>query len=228
MKQFRKGILLLLMMVSAAALAIVLQPTVELAQRDKINLAAMVPATFGDWRIDPAVLPIAPPPDLQAVIDKTYDQTLSRTYVDAEGRHIMLSIAYGGRQDQGMQTHRPEICYPAQGLQIVEPSVDGTLATPFGTLPVRQLVAGARNRVEPITYWLIVGDQPTGFGFAYRLTTLKYGLTGKIPDGMLIRVSSLGADTAKQYQLHQAFIDAMLTSLSPEARQRLMGVPGNH
>lgn len=226
MKHFLKGLILLAMMTSAAALAVVFKPTAEIAQRDRIDLESMVPGAFGSWRIDPSVVPIAPPPDLQAVIDKTYDQTLSRTYINAEGQRVMLSVAYGGRQDQEMQTHKPEVCYPAQGLQIIQPGNDLQLQTHYGTLPVRRLVAGAGNRVEPITYWLVVGDQLTQFGLSYRLTTLKYGLTGKIPDGMLIRVSSIGRDADNQYRLQQAFIDEMLGSLNPEARHRLLGVLG--
>ena len=225
MKKLFKGILMLLLMASAAALSVVARPTVELAQRDVINLDSMVPATFGSWSIDPTVVPIAPPPEVQATLEKAYDQTLARTYVDAAGRRVMLSVAYGGRQNEAMQMHRPEICYPAQGLQVLEPGVDSQMQTPFGPLPVRRLVAGAGNRFEPITYWLIVANQRTRFGISHRLMTLKYGLTGQIPDGMLIRVSSRGRDTETQYRLHQEFIDALLSSLAPDARQRLLGAP---
>ena len=33
------------------------------------------------------------------------------------GRQIMLSIAYGEDQRDGMKLHYPEVCYPAQGFQ---------------------------------------------------------------------------------------------------------------
>ena len=223
MKKYLRGVVLLILMASAAALSVIAKPTVELARREHIDLEAMVPDAFGAWRLDPSVVPIAPSPEVQATLDKAYDQTLSRTYIDAEGRRVMLSVAYGGRQNEAMQMHRPEICYPAQGFQVLEAGTDTLLPTAFGALPVRRLVAGAGTRIEPITYWLIVADQRTRFGISHRLMTLKYGLTGQIPDGMLIRVSSVGRDTEQQYQLHQVFIDAMLASLSPYARQKLLG-----
>lgn len=222
MKGIFKGLLLLGLMGSAAALSMVMKPTEVIAKRSDFKLASAVPAEFGVWRIDPTVIPLEPAPELKAVLDKTYDQTLSRTYINDQGQRIMLSIAYGGHQGEAMQTHKPEICYPAQGLQ-TSGEGNSQLHTPYGTLPIRNLVATARNRVEPISYWVIVGDAPTRFGLAYKLQTLKYGLTGKVPDGMLIRISSIGRDVADQYQIHQAFINAMLPSLQPETRRRFVG-----
>ena len=211
-------------MLIGACLAYALTPRqVTTETGPKINLESMIPASVGHWVIDPNIVPVAPPPDLQAVIDKTYDQTLARTYVDESGRRIMLSIAYGGRHGEGMQTHRPEVCYPAQGFQIKKDSQLNTLQTPYGAVATTRLVAVMGPRVEPITYWVVVGNQQTQFGMGMKFAQMKYGLTGVIPDGMLIRVSSIDRDDANAYRLHEDFLRAMLAGMSAEDRARLLG-----
>jgi len=216
------GVIMLL----GACLAFVMTPRQATTDTGpKINLEAMIPENVGNWRIDPNIVPVAPPPDLQAVIDKTYDQTLARTYVDETGRRIMLSIAYGGRHGEGMQTHRPEVCYPAQGFQIKKDSQLNTLTTPHGAVATTRLVAVMGPRVEPITYWVVVGNQQTQFGMGMKFAQMKYGLTGVIPDGMLIRVSSIDRDETNAYRLHEDFLRAMLASMNADDRIRLLGNP---
>ena len=60
------------------------------------NLETMFPKAFGDWRVDTSMPVILPSPDVQALLDKIYNQVLSRSYVNAKGERIMLSVAYGG------------------------------------------------------------------------------------------------------------------------------------
>jgi hypothetical protein len=50
-----------------------------------VNLETMLPARFGGWRIDPSVEMVAPSPDVQANLDRIYNQTVSRAYVNAAG-----------------------------------------------------------------------------------------------------------------------------------------------
>ena len=51
--------------------------------------------------------------------------------------------------------------------------------TAVGELPVKQLVACHGVRVEPITYWVTVGDTAaTTKGWERKLVKLRYGLTG--------------------------------------------------
>jgi EpsI family protein len=110
----------------------------------------------------------------------------------------------------------------AQGFQIVQKG-EGVLATGFGQLPVKRLVARADVRNEPITYWITVGDQATRAGFAQKFRMLAYGLSGKIPDGMLVRVSTIDPDPVSAYRVQDAFSHAMLAALTPQSRTRLLG-----
>jgi EpsI family protein len=221
----RKATFTLLGMAATAGLAIAAKPRQRVSTMGpQLNLEAEVPSQFGPWAIDPAVVPLQPDPQLQKVIAETYDQTLARTYRNREGYRVMLSMAYGGRQDQSMQTHRPEVCYPAQGLSVRRSTFDASVALADRSLPLKRLVAGSGARNEPISYWLVIGDSVATFGYSHRLATLRYGLTGRIPDGMLVRVSSVDEDTDRSFQQQEQFLQALFPALQPDFRKRLLGV----
>ncbi len=56
----------------------------------------MIPKQFGDWREEPQRIVQVINPQSQELLDKLYSETLTRTYVNAGGYRIMLSLAYGG------------------------------------------------------------------------------------------------------------------------------------
>jgi len=143
--------------------------------------------------------------------------------VNPKGERMMLSIAYTGDIDRQMDVHRPEFCYPAQGFDIVAKTQDAKLATSAGELPVKQLVARHGMRVEPITYWITVGDTTATKGWERKLVKLRYGLTGQIPEGMLVRVSSISPEPATAYQHQSEFIKGMLGAISEKDRKRFVG-----
>ena len=214
-----------LCMFAAAGMAMALKPTVKIADSGpKINLEVLIPKAFGDWKVDETIVPLLADPELQARLNKIYNQILTRTYVNPQGERIMLSIAYGGDQSDAMSVHKPEICYPAQGFQILKNASD-TFSTGDGSIPVKRLVATQGQRIEPITYWTTVGDTVAVSGWAWKLNQMKYGLTGKIPDGLLFRISSIQADDAKAYQTQDGFARDLLKAMSPSGRQRIIGNP---
>ena len=220
-----KHLIIGLCMFAAAGMALALKPTHKIADvGPKIDLETMIPKTFGDWKIDETIAPLIANPEQQALISKIYNQTLTRTYVNPKGERIMLSIAYGGDQSDNMAVHKPEVCYPGQGFQIIKNAMS-TFSTDQGSIPVKRLVATQGSRVEPITYWTTVGDTVAVNGLKWKLQQLKYGLTGKIPDGLLFRVSSIQADDAKAYQIQDAFTRDMLRAMSPSGRERIIGNP---
>ncbi|MFP5410632.1 MAG: exosortase-associated protein EpsI, B-type [Gammaproteobacteria bacterium] len=218
-----RHVLIGLFMFAGAGLALALKPTDQLTDQAQFELETLVPKQFGDWKLDETIATLLVTPELQKVIDETYSQTLTRTYVNGAGKRIMLSVAYGGAHGEGMQTHRPEVCYPAQGFQVVKNTRPDVLNTDFGELPIRRLVAAQGPRNEPITYWVVVGDQQTQFGLGMKLAQMRYTLTGVIPDGMLVRVSSIDRDEAGAYEIQTDFIRAMLGALRDGERERLTG-----
>jgi EpsI family protein len=219
-----RALVLAASMVSLSVLAAVMTPRTFLADQQRhAALATVVPSAFGVWAVDRSVVPVPPSPDLQRVIDETYDETLSATYRDDKGNRVMLSVAYGRNQHKGMNTHRPEVCYPAQGFRIESAAERGVLRAAGREIPVTRLVARMDARVEPITYWLVVGDRITEFGYPQRAQAIRYGLRGIVPDGMLFRVSSISGDAAQAYEIQQRFVEEMMRSLPAPAQARLLG-----
>jgi len=225
MKISLKHLLTGLAMLAAAGLAIAMTPTHKIAdQGPKLNLETMIPKQFGEWKMDETIVPLLADPKQTALLNKIYNQTLSRTYVNTAGERIMLSIAYGGDQSDAMAVHKPEVCYPAQGFQILKNSTDA-FATGNGSIPVKRLIATQGQRIEPITYWTTVGDTVAVSSLKWKLSQLKYGLTGKIPDGLLFRISSIQADDAVAYKMQDDFARTLLGALTPSGRKRLIGQP---
>ena len=188
-----------------------------------IQLEPTVPRSFGDWTmtIQPAQVVN---PQTQELLDSIYSQILTRTYVHKDGYRIMLSMAYGDDQRGGLQAHRPEVCYPAQGFKVTS-QADGALATPYGDIEVRRLTTVLKSRREPVTYWLTVGDQVIRSKLDKRLAEIRLAFTGQIPDGLLFRISSIDEDPAKAFAMQQRFASDMMSAIrDPETRRKLSGL----
>ncbi len=167
-------------------------------------------------------MPLQVDPETQARLDRIYNQTLSRTYVNREGQRVMLSMAYGGDQSDSTGLHRPEVCYAAQGFTIKR-NDPADLTTHFGKLPIRRVIAASGSRNEPITYWVTVGDKAVPVGLEQKWQRMRAGLSGTVPDGMLVRVSTIDTDDAGAYQVQDSFIDTMLGAMKQGDRRRLTG-----
>jgi EpsI family protein len=186
------------------------------------DLEALVPAAFGDWRIDPEVQPLAPAPDVQASLDRLYRQVVSRTYVNSHGERIMLTVAHGGDQSDALKAHRQEACYKAQGFDIRNLE-HAAVAVPGRDIPVTRMLAVRGERFEPVTYWFTMGDRVV-LGRAERLRVqVENGLAGRVPDGMLVRVSSLTSDAPAAYAAQQSFIASILAAVPAKDAARLAG-----
>ncbi|QOJ22933.1 MAG: EpsI family protein [Gammaproteobacteria bacterium] len=213
-----------ILMVSSGALTMALTPTSKIAdQQEKIDLEFMIPSKFGDWHVDKSIIPLQVDAETQAMLDKIYNQTLARTYINSLGERVMLSVAYGGDQSDNLAIHKPEVCYYAQGFEIMKNFAD-ELLTQYGKLPIKRLIAVKGNRSEPITYWVTIGNKAVLPGIEEKLQQLRYGLTGSVPDGMLVRVSTIDTDKEKAYRLQTNFIQDMLSAIDTKGRTRLTGV----
>lgn len=220
----RKAVAIMVLAATSVAVAEVWRPRIRLAKgRAAVQLETVFPKDFADWAVDDRQPVQLVSPDTKAMLDKLYTQLLSRTYVNSAGDRIMLSVAYGGDQSDATRTHRPEVCYPAQGFQ-VRSSSQGTVALTNSTqLPVRRLVTHLGTRVEPLTYWVVVGDRVVLTGVEQKLAQLHYGIRGVIPDGMLIRVSSIDPDTGRALALQERFVRDMAAVLAAEWRTSVLG-----
>jgi EpsI family protein len=212
-----------LLLVSASGLAHVTKPTVHLAeQQAKVDLEGIFPKSFGDWQLDTNMPVTIVSPDVEAQLKSLYAQTVNRTYVGPRGERIMLSVAYGGDQSDATRAHRPDVCYPVQGFDILS-NVDATIDVGHAQLPVRHMFAKQGQRYEPVTFWFVVGEYVAVSGQQQKLAQLRYGVRGIIPDGMLVRVSSIDPDAAAAYQVQARFIADMRAAMPQPARLRAFG-----
>jgi EpsI family protein len=218
-----KHLVIGLCMFAAAGLAMALKPTVKMADSGPgFDLEVLIPKAFGEWKIDETIVPLIANPEQDAQLEKLYSQTLSRTYVNSKGERIMLSIAYGGEQSRTMQVHRPEVCYTAQGFQVGSMQ-KATINLNGASLPVMKLVATQGPRTEPIIYWVNIGGDAVRGNLEQGFARLRYGLTGKVPDGLLFRVSAISEDLSQSYADQEIFVRDLLGSLTPEQRVKLTG-----
>lgn len=223
MKFSLKGLIVLVLMLLSAALGVMLRPTISIAdERPPIDLKAMVPTAFGDWVEESNVLAQVVNPQQMELLDKIYNQTLSRSYVNPQGYRIMLSIAYGKNQSGSLQLHRPEVCYPAQGFTLLatQPGSLDLLGKPISAMRVDTNLG---RRHEPLTYWSVVGDFVSKGGWDKRWIEMHYALQHRIPDGMLVRVSSIEANTSNAYAMQSQFAAAMVNAIAPQNRTRFAG-----
>ena len=174
-------------MCAASVAGYAARPNARAADKGQaVSLESIVPKAFGEWRELPEQAAQVVNPQTKELLDRLYSQILTRTYVNKDGYRIMLSMAYGDDQRGGLQAHRPEVCYPAQGFKLGTVK-DGALPTAHGDIEVRRITTSLGNRNEPVTYWLTVGDQVIKSTFEKRIAQIKLGLTGQIPDGLLFR-----------------------------------------
>ncbi len=185
------------------------------------ELETIVPRRIGSWHAVPSDLFVLPKTK-NSLSDKLYNQTITRLYQSPDALPVMLVMAYGQTQNDALQLHRPETCYAAVGFQISTSAIS-SVALPGGALPVRELTATAEGRVEPIVYWTRIGDSLPTTGQEQRWMKLDQQLAGIVPDGILVRMSTVGEPTPATFAALRAFGAAMVAAIAPADRAVLIG-----
>lgn len=218
----RRGFILGGSLMGAAALAAWARPDkLSADEQEPLNLEALVPTRFGRWQIDPHTPVVLPSPDVQAALDRIYNQTVARTYLSEQGERVMLSMAYGRNQSDAVQVHKPEGCYQGQGFAVGPVTVD---LKPVGgrAIPMRRMVATRVNRLEAVSYYTLIGGVVSSTGWREKLVQLHYAMSKRIPDGLLVRVSSLGTP-AEQYKVQDLFLNELIQGVPAAQRHRILG-----
>jgi EpsI family protein len=194
-------------------------------QAPSIDLMRMLPERFGSWKWLPDDMTRVVNPQQDEMSAKIYTQTLTRLYRNQlDGQQIMLVIAYGADQRESLQLHYPEVCYPAQGFEVLS-NDKLSLHTNYGALPVRLMHTRLNaNRNEPVTYWAMLGDQVVLDGMEKKITEMRLALTGRSADGLLFRVSAIDPRTDHAFASESRFINDLMDNLSPASRHRLSGL----
>ena len=214
----RAGAAMLAGMLLAPVLAQALTPTLQ-SSAGVESLADSVPQQFGEWKALPgatAQAALSTAADGVRRQEQPYDDVLMRTYVNAAGEQVMLAIAYARAQRQDVKLHLPEVCYPAQGYQVLSvapavlPLVAGSAA-----LPGKHMLAGRDGRLEAVTYWTRISDAYPQGGMAMRMQIFRDGLQGKVSDGVLVRASMVvrnRGDAADAYGVQARFLRQLVAA----------------
>jgi len=216
-------ILASIVIVGAAVMAKVLEPR-ELMARSfaSMSLDQVIPKQFGQWRLMPEISPVTPSDpegyvDPDAASARIYSQEVGRGYTDGQGHILMLLVAYGPVQNYRLKAHRPEMCYTAAGFRI-SGKTGAALSYSDNASPIKmtRLIAERESRFEPISYWMRVGNDVSNGVIDRQLIRLKYGLKGIIPDGALVRVSTIGLPEEASFQLQDQFIRDLFAAIAPK------------
>jgi EpsI family protein len=216
-------------LLAAAILAHTLAPRELMARASaSLNLENMIPKQFGTWTLVPDLVPVTPAdtdyaePDANSA--RIYSQEVGRSYTDGHGNIIMLMVAYGPVQNFRLKAHRPEMCYTAAGFRVSGKTVaEVSYGADAKSINVARLLAERESRFEPISYWMRVGNDITTGVVDRQLIRLKYGLRGIIPDGALIRTSTIGLSLDTSYQLQDQFIRDLLAAIPIQERKFFTG-----
>jgi EpsI family protein len=164
-----------------------------------------------------------------------YDMVKARTYRNVEGQEITVVMTWGrnGIQKAG---HVQQLCYSAQGFSITSQK-NIEIPVKSRKMQVTNFVANQINgQVEDVYYWRITDGQLlnniyiTGFDdqrLSHRILrmkeSLKYLFT-KIPDNIMVRVTSRRYDANKPSVAPGQYIKEYLENLSPEDLKLLTGL----
>lgn len=197
------------------------------APEDDFSLEKIIPAQIGNWRLDDSIVPVLPrkQENDDSLEARIYDQTLVRTYRNGADDRIMLVIAYGRDQSDALQVHLPEACYASQGFA-VRRAGEAVIDSGFAAFPVKRLATRRGLRHEPVTYWTRVGDKVAPSMLSRQWAKLTYGIGGRIPDGVLVRISSISGHPDRAFVMQEKFARELVRVVDPKARRFLLGEHG--
>lgn len=198
-------------------------PRERMSLLGKAKLEDLVPRAFGTWSELPSNSVVVPQSD-DSLAARLYAQTVTRVFVNnSDGTGVMALFAYGDTQSDQLQLHRPEVCYPAFGFEVVE-SVPVNIALSQGAvIPARRLTAQSTLRTEHVAYWTRIGEYLPQNGDEQRSAKLRTAFQGIIPDGILVRISNLQTTPEDGFAVNQRFAAQLIDAMPKKALPVLVG-----
>lgn len=217
----RRKVILGLSLAAASGIAQARLPVPVSPRIKEDRFTAMIPKKVGDYSFDTESGLVLPPSD--ALSDRLYDNLVTRTYTNPAGQVVMLLVAYNNKQDGVLQIHRPEICYPAGGYTLTSVDPITVPLTASSQLPSQVFGANSEARNEVVLYWTRVGDEFPRRWLEQRWAVAEANLRGIVPDGVLVRVSTLGNDFSRTTPVLTDFIRDMYRASGEQMRGLLFG-----
>ena len=202
--------------------SVALRPHSRVPVLSKQAMDAAIPATVGRYAVASVEGLVLPPTD--ELTSRLYDQVLTRIYQAPGSPPLALLIAYGRAQDTDIRLHRPDECYPAQGFAIsdqrhAEVALAGRRVT--GTI----LSAHRSDRDEQVLFWTRIADTSPPEAAGERSVIIRAKLAGRMPDGVLVRLSAIMAEQGPALRLMQGFVAELSANLNATGQRLLLGQP---
>lgn len=177
-----------------------------------------LPDRVEGWRSRTSAEVVLPPQDGS---DKVYQNLETRIYEGSGLPLMMVVVAYSSIQQNDIQVHRPEVCYPASGYPIISINpVDLVLGGK--AIQAMEVAASRGGLIERIIYWVRVGDSfPTSWA-SQRFTMAAANLAGSVPDGVLVRISAIEEPEASVSQMLRHFVNAFVMHSPADFRDKVL------
>lgn len=216
----RRHMLMGAALTATAVMALVREPRVTMAPLKTGELENMIPPQVGQWSFETKSGLVLPPDD--PLSKSLYSDVLTRVYVSEDRPPVMLLIAYSNTQNGMLQVHRPEVCYPAGGYTLTETQTKLLDISPEIHIPARFFSAESASRTEQVMYWTRIGDETPTSWIDQRAAVVRANLSRIVPDGVLVRISTVLPDYASAEPVLTEFASAMVHELPSNGRKLLV------
>jgi EpsI family protein len=206
---------------AAGAAAFGLTPRRRVSLLGANKLDDIVPRAFGDWTSTDRNDEVAPREE-GSLATRLYGQTVGRLYTNTRtGVEVMMLLAWGNTQSNDLQVHRPEVCYPAFGYDILSSEALRLPLSQTASLPLRRITVQRGDRVEQVVYWTRLGEFLPQSVREQRIDRFRTAVTGLVPDGLLARFSRAVASASAPEGPLKNFIPELLAAI-PEAQRKVL------
>jgi EpsI family protein len=137
----------------------------------------------------------------------------------------MLVLAYGEAQSGLMKVHRPEVCYTSAGFKIVHDQKMSIQVPHAPPIAAKSFLGERETRNEYVLYWTRISNAFPSSLIDQRWVMFEEGLSGVIPDGVLVRISTLCPDRVLAQAAMRSFAYNLVASCGPKGRALLIGLP---
>lgn len=207
-------------LLGAAAIAGARQPELRYPAVDADKFRSWIPEQFAGWQNSGIGDVVMPPPD--SLSDRLYDNLVARTYIKPDGEQMMVLLAYNNIQDGMLQVHRPEVCYPVGGYTLTN-TRPTELELGNTAIPSSYFTATSEDRTEHVLYFTRLGSRFPRTWAQQRAVVVESNLRGYIPDGMMLRVSSVSRDASQAFDDMRRFAQQFFQASSTPLQKLLAG-----
>jgi EpsI family protein len=199
---------ILIIVFSIAALGVRAATNYRIASAPQPPSWTSIPYQIGGWRgIDGHFDPIYG--------DDPADTSIVRTYQRSDGLPVILYVGFYGHLTEIVQIHSPEICYPAQGWNILPVGKSTTGLYRGREIRAQEILVDKNGDRRLVLWWYNAGDQSfeNRIRYFYGLLVLS-AFTGRT-DGSMVRleVPIQRADRLEARDRAQAFLNGFLPFL---------------